>query len=1291
MVENLELLDEVRTEAPLLTAFSIVAVGASDGGLDAFVELLRYIPADTGLGFVVLQHLDASRESHLKEMLSRATRMPVLEAAQGMRIEPNHVYVMPSNADVGLASGTLSLRSRTGDRTSPHLPIDAFFADLAADRGAQAIGVVLTGQGKDGVEGVRAIKAVGGLTLVQKPNTAKAVGMPEAVIGTGLADFVLPLQGLAKELVRIAQHPLAAYDAKDTGDREKDAAHIARILQLLEPVVGVDFGEYKEATLRRRLGRRMLLARADTLDDYVAFLHSHPTELGLLFEDLLIHVTSFFRDPEVFESLAQTVFPSLLAKNRRNDPIRIWCAGCSTGEEAYSIVIALLEFLDQNNVSGVSVRLFGSDISEAAIAKARIGTFSEEALRGVSPARLARYFSKDDRYGYRINKNVRERCAFVKHNLASDPPYSKLDLVSCRNVLIYFTPELQKRVVATFQFALKQPGFLLLGRSENVGDPCVLFAPVDKENRVFERTNAKNTLRLPYAKEAQAQPVPKAAAKPETPVPEDFERQVETALLQHYVPPGVVVNEALQIVHFRGQTGRFLEPAPGQPHHNLLHMARKGLVVDLRVALHLARTKNITIKRLGVKFDFNERSNVCDLVIIPLPPTPAAEGRLFAVLFDEDPEGTTIGQPRASQDTANLETMLEATQNNLQNVIAENKKANEELTASNEELVSGNEELQTLNEELETAKEELQSANEELSTLNQELETRNTEINAANGDLINVLGSVDVPIVIVDAARNIRRFTPKAKGILNLIPGDIGRPIDHIKPTLNIRDLDQKIAEVIASGGLYEEQAQGNDGRWHRLQIRAFRSDDHQVDGAVLSVVDIDTLKRQVGEAEWARDYARATVQAVQTPLVLLDERLTILSLNEAFRVAYGVSTDCEGQMFHEIMVGALNLPELHTGLQHVLDDPTKDFALQRDCIFPKAGVRTISFSGRSVANPSGQKVVLLAMEDVTDRLHGEAERSSLLASTEAAKASAENANRAKDVFLATLSHELRTPLSTLLMQAQLLRRGAMDEVRLARASGVIERAAKSQARLIDDLLDISRIVTGKLKVELQPISLAAVVRSAYETLAPVAAKKSLRVDLVLNDQLRAISGDAARMQQVVLNLFTNAIKFTPTDGSIVITVAQVDGACELRITDSGVGIEAAFLPRIFDRFSQEKGRQSLAYEGLGLGLAIVRHIVEVHGGTLSAQSEGKDRGSTFVLRFPFIEPVGESTPNAPLQEANSAPAASLSGVRILVVEDDGGMRESLSDLLAMRGPSCAQLIQPRKPCCCCNRLSPIC
>jgi two-component system CheB/CheR fusion protein len=1135
---------------PSRGVFPIVGVGASAGGLDAFTQLLKHLPSDTGMAFILIQHLDPKHPSFLREALSKATEMTVSQTEDGTPVEANHVYVIPPEADISIVGCRIVLSPRPLDGRGQHLPVDFCFNSIAAEGGSRAIGVVLSGNASDGTEGLRAIKAAGGITFTQDPKTAKFPEMPQSAIGAGVVDHWLPIPELARELARLSLHPYVA--APPSSLAAGDEAALTQILAVVRGAVGVDFAEYKSPTFERRLARRMALRRVDSLPGYLSLLEADPKEVRSLYEEVLIHVTSFFRDGEAFEVLASDVLPAVLKDKPPGAPVRFWVAGCSTGEEVYSLAILLLEALRD---SSRPVQIFGSDVSEAIIAKARAGVYSDAALRDVSDERRKRYFVKTDR-GYRINKTVRDLCVFVQHDLARDPPFAKLDLVSCRNVLIYFQQELQKRIVAAFHYALGQPGFLLLGRTESISGFGQLFSAVDKSNKIFARKAGQSALHFAPRLEArptERQMVARDVSEPGKRAP-DVAKHVDRMLMARYVPPGVVINQKMEVLQFRGQTGTYLEPAQGTPQNNLINMARPGLLSALRAALAQAAEEMAPVRKSGVEVDHDGLTTGCDVVVVPLAGLPDLKEPLFVVLFEETSRPRTRGMVvaadespgRAASDRVSLrkaEHELAATKEYLGALIEEHNRANDDLGSANEELVSGNEELQSMNEELETAKEELQATNEELTTVNDELQDRNREASQVNSDLVNLLATVVIPVLIVDLERRIRRFTPKARSILNVLPTDVGRPVDDIRPNIDVVDINRRIADVIETTTMKESEVQDREGRWYRMQIRPYKTTDNRIDGAILSLVDIDALKHHVDQAQHAR-------------------------------------------------------------------------------------------------------------------------------------LAAEGANQAKDVFLAVLSHELRTPLSSLLLQAQRLRRAHVgDAARLAQIGDGIERATRTQIQLIDDLLDVSSIVAGKLRIESKAVDLHGVVRAAVEAVTGAVERKSIELEVTMDESVRIVSGDSVRLQQVVWNLLTNAIKFTPERGRVTVTLAAVSGRARLDVTDTGLGIEPAFLPEVFNRFSQQDTSNTRRHGGLGLGLAIVRHLVEQHGGTVHADSLGTGKGATFSVTLPLLHVADTTVVGGPVGVATNSNTAHpadtdgrMKGLRVLLVDDDLGTREAVAGILGEMG-----------------------
>jgi two-component system CheB/CheR fusion protein len=729
--------------------FPIVGIGASAGGLEAFRQLLGALPTDSGMAYVLVQHLDPRHESILAELLSQATKMPVSEVKGDVPVEPNRVYVIPPSQDIGIVDGILKLvpRSQTG---RPHMPIDYFLRTLAEVQGSQGIGVVLSGTATDGTLGLKAIKAEGGVAFAQDPSSAQFDGMPRSAIAAGCVDFVLPPEGIAQELTRLGRHPYmgagepraVSGGAPAAAGEEEDKANLSKIFALLKKGSGADFGAYKKTTLRRRIARRMLVNRIETLDAYARHLEGDASEIHALYQDCLITVTSFFRDPAVFEVLSEQVLPLLLKDRAPDAPIRVWVPGCGTGEEVYSIAICVLERAGELS-RNPSMQIFATDLSESALEKARTGLYLENIAQDVSAERLQRFFTKVDGH-YQISKTIRETCVFARHDLAKDAPFSRMDLISCRNVLIYMEPRLQERVFATFHYALNPGGFLVLGTSESVGASSAFLAPLDQKHRIYSRKKTAGPPRLPFAASSSgtAGPAKLAPLTPRAAVPPEIPTEADQALLARYAPPSVVVDDGLDILEFRGDIHPFLEHGRGQASLNLIRMARKGLLLELRQTIQEARRKNAPARKEGLRIRYRRQVLNVNLEVFPLK---GAAERCLLVVFETLPapgrraERSAPSKGRAISDgnreSARLRQELARAAQALQTVMEEHDAALEELQSSNEEAVSSNEELQSVNEELQTAKEEVQSANEELATLNRELQERNVQLGQANDAL----------------------------------------------------------------------------------------------------------------------------------------------------------------------------------------------------------------------------------------------------------------------------------------------------------------------------------------------------------------------------------------------------------------------------------------------------------------------------------------------------------------------------------------------------------------------------
>ncbi len=1262
--------------------FPIVGIAASAGGLEAFTDLISHLPIDTGMAFVLIQHLSPDHESLLPEILGRATEMSVRQVQDRMLVEQNTIYVIPPNAEMTLADRRLHLAPRQKIQ-GKYLPGDVFFESLAADWGSKAIGIVLSGMDGDGAQGLKAVKIAGGVTFAQCEATARFDSMPNTAVATGSVDFVLPPQAIATELTNLGRSPflLASEPIQVVQELPKSGNALATIFVLLRTTTGIDFSAYKPATLSRRMQRRMLLYKIESLEDYAQYLQMHPKELQALSEEILIHVTSFFRDPEAFEQLKTQVFPTISQNKTADAPIRIWVAGCSTGEEVYSIAICLLEFF-KDRATVPPIQIFATDISEAAITRARAGFYLDNQMEAVSSERRSRFFVPLANGGYQISSAVRELCVFARHNLGGDPPFSNLDLISCRNVLIYLSDPLQERIISLFHYSLNLTGFLLLGTSESVKTTSDLFAPVNEPAKIYAR---KLTLTRPLFSFTTSPFATVGIDRPSQVAQAitnqfDLAREVDQLISNRYAPVSAIVNDQMHILQLRGDTDPYLKLPPGSTDLNLLLMARSGLTIPLRTAIYQAKTQNTSVRQEQIQIESGERSTLLNLEVTPFQPL-ISNVLYFVVIFEAvspavahfSPSPTERREPEdLEREIIQLRQALAAstqrelsTQAHLQAMIQEHSYLNQSLRVANEEILSSNEELQSTNEELQTAKEEIQATNEELTTTNDELRSRNLQQNRDNSDLNNFIDSINVPILMLTNDLRIRRFTPTAQRLFNFIPTDVGRPFNDFRTDFDASNLEAMVLEVLETLNTKTQEIQTQSGYWYSLRIRPYRTTENQIDGVTMVFLDIDALKRHTALVETSRNYAEAIIETVQIPLVVLDADFRVSRVNRSFYRMFQVTeSETECSSLFELGNGQWNLPQLRALLEEILISgcQVQDFEVNHD--FEQIGSKTMLLNACKLQREGNIDMILLAISDITERKQFEAEQS--------ARQVAEDANRAKDAFLSNLSHELRNPLNTILGWAQLLRARKLDEATATRALEVIERSARAQSQLIEDILDVSRITNGNLRLNTQLIDLHLVIQSAIETVQLSAAAKNIHIVAQLSSA--NVLGDANRLQQILWNLLSNAVKFTPSNGRIDITFAAVGGHAQLQITDTGQGLAADLLPYIFDRFRQGDSSTTKAKAGLGLGLAIVRHLVELHGGTVQAESPGKGQGATFTVRLPLQDPPSAVTP--PTQEPTALEATldssdavpTLAGLQILAVDDEVDTRELFKFVLESYG-----------------------
>jgi two-component system CheB/CheR fusion protein len=1493
----------------------IVAIGASAGGLEALEKFFANVPASSGLAYVVIQHLAPQHESMLAQLLGRCTRMEVREVQDGVRAQADHVYVIAPGTVLSIAGGSFQVKVGNGERYSP---IDAFFSALASDQGAQAIGIVLSGSGADGTAGLRAIKEHGGLTFAQVAETAKHDNMPRSAIDAGVAVHVLPPEAMPTRLLELlegrpstAPAPVAP-SAPSVPSDEQLLSGLDRVLEIVQRTTGHDFSQYKRGTVLRRFRRRVHLHRLASIDAYLELLSSDPQEPELLAKELLIGVTQFFRDPEAFECLARQVLPSILRSKDASQGVRIWVAGCASGEEAYSIGMLVREGLAEVTPTP-PVQIFATDIDGEAIAEARRGSYPAEIAKQVSAERLARFFIRDGSH-YLVAKDVREMCIFSEHSLIRDPPFLSIDLLCCRNVLIYLDAELQKKLGPVFHYALKPEGYLFLGSSEGLAGDAGLFETVDKRFRVFRRLEAmpRPIVSFPLAGRAFAPTPPRPPAPLSTAVGEADQAvysAFERVMLQDFGTPGAVVNARGDVLCVAGPTGRYLQPQTGILSTNILDIAHTGLRIDLRAALHLAVRGKRKVVRDDVAVEVDGTTRRLRLTVQRLPTLKRED--LFVVAMQErppqadEPEESSAASATASESESTIEQLegeLRTTRSELRGAIEELESANEELKSSNEELLSTNEEMQSSNEELQSSQEELRSVNEELSTVNAELNRKVDELARANSDLENLFASTEIVTLFLDRELRITKASPAARAFFRMIEADTGRPITDLAPRLLDLDLASEVSDVLRSPHRVEREIQTPDRqRWLLLRILPYRGAGEVIGGAVVTLTDITWTKStesdlrrlatvvldsndavtvqdldgkilswnrgaelmygysaqealgmnvrelvpeddrgqarsfleaiargdEVGSLEvkrrtkdgrvldvWLtttrlvdgtgrpsavatteRDVtlrklreakAEATAEQFQRaiedapiPVIMHAEDGEVLQISRSWTEltgytredmksldawlnrAYGPGADSVRDRVRELFrgesremgmefpiytregkvrhwsVSASSPGTLEDGRRFIIamaadvtdrrraeeqlreseqrfrglvttssevlfrmspdwsemrqldgrgflanteqpnrnwlqeyippdDQPTVTAAFQ-------AAIRTgnvfrlehrvwradgtvgwIFSRAVPVTNADGRVVEWFgAANDISERKQGEAE-------LREAKERLEAEDKRKNEFLAMLSHELRNPLAPVRNSLYILGRAAPGGEQALRAQTIIERQVAQMTRLIDDLLDITRITRGKIQLQRERLDLNELVQRTVEDHRSVFAKAEVGLEAKLAPQAVWVNGDRTRLAQGVGNLLSNAAKFTPKGGSTTVSV-ETDAEREqavLVVRDTGRGISPEMTPRLFEAFIQADTTIDRAKGGLGLGLSLVKGLVEMHGGSVSAQSDGLGHGAAFTLRLP----LDTSSVAAPFIRARVEGGPR----RVLLIEDNVDAADSLGEALEL-------------------------
>ena len=1216
--------DSLREEQrqPLIQ-YPVVGIGASAGGLQAFQELLGSLDSKTGMAFVLITHLAPDQRSYLTEILGQSTQMPVSPIESGARPEANHLYVLLPNQLATLDNGVFYVSPRPAGARSP-MPIDLFFRSLAAEQKNFAIGVVLSGADADGAFGLKAIKGEGGLALVQAPETATHGSMPRSSIAADHVDLVKAPAELGAELSRLAkQFAMPDMRALELGEAlSGDDQHFQRILQMLRGVSGLEFQQYKPATLRRRIGRRMMLMRLENLADYARYLQVRPEELRMLQEDALINVTRFFRDPEVWDFLSSDILPSFFRDHLSDTPVRIWCAGCSSGEEAYSLAILFLEQAATLGVD-VTIQLFGTDASERSIEMARNGIYPESLQHEISEERLRRYFVKVDR-GYQVSKRVRDLCIFARQNLASDPPFSHMDFVSCRNVLIYLNEALQKQVINTFHYALDPAGHLLLGSSESLRDFGEMFATVDRRHKIYTKLGVRipSGYNLPpyFLSSTSSSGSPRLLEGsgitnvwPEL----DLQRAADRIVLSRYGPPGLVVDEQMNVLQSRGDTTPFIDLSSGPVSWNLSRLLRESIAFTVKSAVERSITDNLPISLGPITVRRDQTEDSIRVEVLPIA-SVGAKTRCFLILFENANRSSNrsadlaipsmLNADAKDQLIAQLGQDLEANRFHLQSLIEERDARNQELISANEEIQSANEELQSTNEELETTKEELQSANEELQTVNEELQQRNSVLVQTGNDLNNLLNSVNIPLLMLNDDFQIRQFTPPMQRLLSVRSTDIGRSINEIRLHLSIGDLEPMLREVLETLGTREQEVQDREGRWYLLRIRPYRTSDNKIEGLVVLLVDIDQIRRSQQELRDARDLANSMLESVPIPLVVLNQDCTIRTANGAFRdLSQLRESQLAGRSFPDILQYLWGFDTLHHELDNLrTGEPGTKLVIEHVSTTQR---RQMLLLKGEILTRDGDKSMLITMEDITVQR----QESQILTSEKSQLenelvVAARRLERTQEELRGLTAHlfnvqdeerrhvarELHDDISQNLSILELQLKALKDKQRQGLDGTEIDEVRAQIAALANDVRSISHRLHPAILDDLGlPAALKALVEEFGEREGMPATYHGISVPETIP------TNTAAALYRITQEALRNVAKHAGKT-HVKVLLEEKNNLLILQVIDLGVG---------FDQEAEDAG------EGLGL-ISMTERARQIHGRLSIHSALGK--GTTMTVEAPL-------------------------------------------------------------------------
>ncbi len=1236
----------------------VVGIGASAGGLESLEKLFRNLPTDTGMAFVVLQHLSPDFKSMMLELLGRDTSMAIHRVEEGMQVAANSVYLLPPKKEMVISGNTLHLRDKDRDHGLA-LPIDTFLGSLATEYGSRSVAIILSGSGSDGSRGVVEVARHGGFVISEALETAKFDGMPGSAIATGVVDEVLSPEAIGEVLARITLEPRVTRKQRiaEVELRRETLHGLDAIYQLFRRVHDIDFSVYKDTTVLRRIHRRVAMVGAESLDQYADRLAEDAQELNSLYCDLLIGVTQFFRDVETFQLLGERFLPDAIARLDEGNAFRVWVSGCATGEEAYSLAITIHELFERQG-RPFKLKLFATDVHKASIEHAGRGVYASEVLKGISRERLEKYFIRREN-DYQVSPEIRRSIVFAPHNVLNDAPFTDLDLVTCRNLLIYFQPPAQTRSLSMFHYGLKKDGIMLLGGSESPGELVGEFDVLHERARIYRK---RRDIRLPADFHApmdrllgvELHTLPVRTNLP-APVSSSEQQTLHDQLLNRFMPPSLLIDENRALVDCFGGAEKFLRLRPRKPSLDVLELMDESLRTTLSGAIGRTLKENSPVRFSNVALRVDGVDQMFNLMITPFS-HPSISGKYHVVSFDA--LGVSLGDADRVSDVATeeftgeldasrdhirqLESDLRYSRENLQATIEELETSNEELQATNEELIASNEELQSTNEEL-------HSVNEELYTVNAEHQRKNTELAELYQDMNLLLENTDVATIFLDKELRVRRFTSRVRRVFDFVEHDVGRYIRSFSPKFSVHGLVQRLEQVVRGGLPDECETLSHDGTLYLLRMVPYRIDE-KVEGAVLMLVDVSSLEVLRERLRWMS----AIVESTDDAIIGQDLRGMITTWNAGAERLYGYSANEAIGQHVSMMIPVQRreeVTEYHRSIAAGERLHTRDtMRLHKD-----GSELHVSLTVSPVLDGQNQLIGISKIaRDVSERVAMENE--------------IRHQVKQREAFLATLSHELRNPLGAALNACRLIQDERTDEATRLQAAKIVDRQITMTRVLLSDLLDISRITHGKVDLKCEIVDLCSLVDLVRETTLSEATSHLQKIIWNISSHPVYVDGDATRLVQVQVNLIHNALKYSPEHTDVVVTIEQHGDQALITVVDFGIGIARDQLENIFDPFVQIDAAVGQSEGGLGVGLTLVRSLVQAHGGTVTAESQGPGTGTTVRIVLPSVEaPI--DTDSFLMIGNNPADDDGVVNARtIVLIEDIDDSRTMLTSLLALDG-----------------------